>query len=338
MGLFSSFERDFADFLRSVATATSNRGLVARNFLLDEGILAERAQSYNAAGAVRTYGGVDDWEVQHKAYLTREIFLVPPDDGPPMKLSRTELDLCSETFRFIDPRSPYWRSDHQLHLIRVEEIGFISRITRTPPDFLRHWAGEVVKQGLSAPERAELDAALRVWAKAIELRPVFSAYWADVEDLFGDKPGEDKAGWANALRNRLGLSHLNPAERGEAIEVLVFRYAISELPYLIEKGDGFRLLAPPTVLDGNFSPAFFPVPFGSATGYTVELSGDCERLPREVLHPPFGFQSQHLWRVGMIDQPFNSEELPTLRGLHLICIRNHSGRADYAADTDEDLL
>lgn len=338
MGLFAGFDHSFATFLRSVATATSARSLVARNFLLDEGILAERARSYQAAGAVSAYSSEDDWEAQHKAYLVKEIFLAPPGAGPPRELSRTEPDLCSETFRFIDPGSPYWRSDHRLHLIRVEEMGFISRVTRTPPDDLRYWAGELVNQGVSAPERGKLDAALRIWTKAIELRPVFSAYWADVEDLFGDKPGEDKAGWANALRNRLGLAHLNPAERGEAIEVLVFRYAISELPYLIEQGDGFRLLAPPTVLDGNFSPAFFPAPSGSATGYTVELSGDCDRLPQEVLHPPFGFQSSHLWRVGTIDQPFNSDELPTLRGLHLLCVRDRSGRADYAADTDEDLL
>jgi hypothetical protein len=46
MGLLSGFDRGFADFLRSVAAATSSRGLVARNFLLDEGILMEWAQSY----------------------------------------------------------------------------------------------------------------------------------------------------------------------------------------------------------------------------------------------------------------------------------------------------
>lgn len=260
------------------------------------------------------------------------------DNGIPDVLEQADEDLCPETFRQIAPDSPFARADTSLHLLRTEEVSFVSRLSGVPTVRLRDLARDVAHQGTAAAGFAELDAALRSWTRRIELRPVFAAFWEDLSDLFGDAPGEDARGWANGIRDRCGLAHLDPGQRGGPIDVLVFRYRIGSLARIVELGPDVRALVPPTVLDGAFSDAFCPAPRGAVTGHTLDLSGAGTGPRREVLHPAFGFGAAHLWRVGSIDAPFDPAVLGTLRGLHLLWLRGQSSNPAYAVDTDADLL
>jgi hypothetical protein len=45
-----------------------------------------------------------------------------------------------------------------------------------------------------------------------------------------------------------------------------------------------------------------------------------------------------VWRIGTIAEAVDPTALETLRGLHLLWLRRETGRGDYAADTDGDLL
>ncbi len=157
-------------------------------------------------------------------------------------------------------------------------------------------------------------------------------------DLFGESPAADQAGWADRLRDRVGLAHLDPGARGAPIDVLILRYRVGDLARIQELSATGRALVPPTVLDGHFSDAFCPAPTGETTGHTVDLGGDCDAPRREVLHPALAFGARHLWRVGTIQTAFDRGNLETLRGLHLVWLRRETGRADYAADTDGALL
>jgi hypothetical protein len=74
------------------------------------------------------------------------------------------------------------------------------------------------------------------------------------------------------------------------------------------------------------------------TGAAVDLAGDADPPRREVLHPGIAFEPKHVFRVGTIRNPVSLGELPMVRGLHLVAVRTWSGRAEYAAGTDEDLL
>lgn len=260
------------------------------------------------------------------------------DTGLPTEIDAADEDLCPETFRLVAPGSPFASSDQALHLVRTEELSFVARLSGVPPNRLKDLARDVAQRGTAASGFAALDSALRTWAKQIDLRPSFAAFWEDLSDLFGAAPGADPDDWANRLRDRLGLAHLDPGARGEPIDVLIFRYEIGSLARILSLGADVRALVTPTVLDGTFSDAFCPAPLGAMTGHTLDLSGACEGPRREVLHPTLAFGARHLWRIGTVNAPTDLASLGTLRGLHLVWLREQCGSADYAADTDGDLL
>ena len=306
-------------------------GLVGRNFLLDEGVPQERAESY-AAPAPASF---EDWKSHHNTYLDKEVYPLPPDDKRPSVYDLDDVDLTPQTFR-VPARSPYSHSNPKLHLLRLVELDFLHKVLKRPvPDILA-----LAKAALFQPETAKayetFDSLLQSWQKSLALRPVYAAYWEDMADLFGDEPAKDQPDWADQMRDRLGLAHLDPGVRGSQ-DVLVFRYAIEELPP-VRQWRGSAPLMPPTVLDGAFSTAFCPAPADSATGHVVHLDGDDTLLRREVLHPPMDYRAKHLWRVGRVQQPVQPDNLPTARAVHLNAMRQQCGRPDYAESTDGDLL
>jgi len=306
----------------------------ARNFLLDEGIAPERVDSYAELGCMGDHGTIDPWLRLHEAYLKDKVFRLPPGSGLPTSVDRSDEISCPETFRFIDPASPFLSTDSKVHLIRVERLDFIARRSDVDIDRVKALA-EAVAGPLEPKPIRELNLILKAWAQKIEVRPVFAAFLEDVRDLF-EKDSED---WADALRDALGLAHLNPkggAERG--LDVLVFRYPVSDVPGFTGSDRRLRPLVPPTVLDGDFSPAFCPAPHGGLTGHTIDLSAKAKNPRREILHPSVSFQAKQLWKVGTLRRPVNPEDLPTARVLHLWMVRRLGRRDDYARGTDGDLL
>ena len=57
--------------------------LIARNFLLDEGVSPARADTYAAAGAVADHPRYSQWKGSHQAYLTSHVFRTTNAAGPP---------------------------------------------------------------------------------------------------------------------------------------------------------------------------------------------------------------------------------------------------------------
>ena len=338
MGPLSTTDSGFRAFLDRVSADPAQYQMAARNFLLDEGIASARCDSYRDSGAAVDHADRPTWRAQHGKYLGQRVFRPAPDTGLPAEINEADEDLCPETFRLVAPGSPFAYSDKSLHLVRTEELSFVARLSGVPPDRLKDLARDVTQRGTAAVGFADLDSALRTWAKQIDLRPTFAAFWEDLSDLFGATPAADPGDWANRLRDRLGLAHLDPGGRGEPIDVLVFRYEIGSLARILGLGADVRALVTPTVLDGTFSDAFCPAPLGARTGHTLDLSGACERPRREVLHPTLAFGARHLWRIGTVNAPVDLASLGTLRGLHLLWLRGQCGIADYAADTDRDLV
>ena len=174
---------------------------------------------------------------------------------------------------------------------------------------------------------------LAQWARNAEIRPTFAALYEDVETILGGS-----SGWEDRLRDALGLAHCDPGQRGPVIEILVFRYPVSVVPRLRGLDDAHRPLAVPTVLENRFSAAFCPAPQGNASGYVVDLSGSATPVRREVVHPPVAFRAEHLSKLGTVRAAVDSVLLGTARGLHLVAVREIAGLAEYASDTDRDLL
>lgn len=203
-------------------------------------------------------------------------------------------------------------------------------------------AARVLAGGASPDTRDAFEDLLDKWFNAKDGRPVYCGFFADFEDDFFDA---SNTGWADALRDRLGLAHFDPGDLRKPIDILAFKYPVNQVARLVGAATHTRPLIPPTVLDGDFSEAFCPPPAGGLTGHVVNLDWvDLEErrlrsaaLRREVLHPKTRLQAKHLFRVGRIEKPVDFENLPLARAAHLEQVRAASGRADYALGTDEDL-
>lgn len=337
MGPLSTLDAGFKDFLQQNSAIKGEKRFPARNFLLEENISAERCASYQANGAATAHANGADWDAAHEKYLRQQVFRPGPATGVPKTIEQDDEDICPETFRALASNSPFAHSAESLYLVRTEELSFISRLSGVNAQELKTWANDVVQNGSSAKSFEGLNSALRGWSKGIDLRPVFAAYWEDQQDLFGKSPIDDAVGWANQLRDRLGLAHLDPNDRGGPIDVIVFRYPIKNLAQIETLATDMRALMPPSVLDGKFSQAFCPSPNGQKTGYTLDLSGELNSPQREVLHPTLAFTADNVFRVGTIDTDVDLESMDMFRGLHLMWLREQCANADYALDTDGDL-
>jgi hypothetical protein len=212
--------------------------LVARNFLLDEGVVPERMESYGELNCLGEHADAAEWKGLHEGYLAERVFRPPDGPGLPRSIDPTDEDGCPESFRLFDASSDFPKADRKLHLIRVEQADFIAQKSSVPVSEIMSLAQEVVASpGSAAAQR--LNDVLSKWARNVDLRPRFAAFLDDVIDLFGATPDADPPGWADTLRDSLGLA-----------------------------------LVPPTVLDSFFSDAFFPAPRRAKTGHVVHLGGD----------------------------------------------------------------
>ena len=314
---------------------------MARNFVLDEGVVTERAASYASAGCTVPHRDLGDWKMLHAKYLKGHVFLPTEDDGPPSLLDPTEPDEMPETFRHIDKGSPFLGTSATVMLVRVEELRFVADSIGEPPDLVRSLVRKVLGGGKSRNARDEraLNDVLERWFCELDQRPVFAAFWEDVKDLFALEPAKDQDGWADILRDRMGLAHFDPQARTSAAqEILVFRYPVSALPRIKGTGGKRRPLVTPTVLDGTFSDAFCPSPRGCTTGHVINLKTATGSLRREVLHPRLAFRASHLWRLGTLRRGVDHDDLHNQRAVHLLMIRDETGRQDYADGTDWDLF
>lgn len=320
---------DWSNFLRQLAGSGQRvPAFVARNFILDEGVSEARSSSYAHSGGAAPHASYGAWIKAHRAYLEAKVFRQHFGAGLPLTLDRGDEDRCPETFR----GSQYLEYDLQLDLIRVEELRGFAQVAGLPEQEVRRAADQWLQHGGPQAKQGWEDV-LAQWARNAEIRPTFAALYEDVEAVLGGS-----SGWEDRLRDALGLAHCDPAQRGRPIEILVFRYPVSVVPKLRGFNHARRPLAVPTVLEGRFSAAFCPAPQGNASGYVVDLSGSATPVRREVVHPPVPFRAEHLSKFGTVRAGVNPLLLGTARGLHLVAVREIAGRAEYASDTDRDLL
>nr|VFJ67252.1 MAG: hypothetical protein BECKFW1821C_GA0114237_101149 [Candidatus Kentron sp. FW] len=342
--LFTNYDPDFASFLAGTASLDNDHWPLARNFLLDERVSRGRAECYGKHGAIAGHESITAWRRCHEVYLEKEIFVRGDGEEPPRRINAQDPDICPETFRYPMAFSSLGGTSGS-HLIRVEKISdLMDTLNQSFEDVLAWTMGALAKK----PDPLQnLDVLLRQFAFQRDCRPAFAGIWEDLSDLFGETPDEDPSHWADALRDRLGLYHYDPKQSSTAdpdkpgpIGILVFRYPVEVVPCLSGLDDGMRPLAVPCVLDGDFSPAFFPSPRESDTGHAMDLADirPCDKLTREVLHPAMRLQAEHLFRVGSITRPVNPNVIQDRRSFHLICLQERFDRSEYGQHTDRDLL
>lgn len=327
MAHFGKFDR----FLEKEANKPGNRRFIARNFLLDEGVSASRVSAYKDLAATDGIATQTEWKNRHEHYLTERIRLPRPTDyRVPRSIDPTALRDCPETFREGATFCSFGATDPSYDLIRIVNAERMAWYAPRPDQFI----GLVEDYLASNSEEARLaiGSTISFWLEPRDLRPVFAAFWYGVRDLLEDGP-ED---WADQLRDRLGLIRFNPVG-GRKIPVLIFRYPVRLVPKIAKPRAECRALAVPTVLDGEWSESFCPVPSGQEAGFAIDLSAGLEHRAQEVVHPHVRFSVEHLCRIGYISRRV-PDDLSEARLAHLLWVQEASGRDDYALMTDGDLL
>ncbi len=333
--LTSVLPSDFVELLHreAVDTNSGNRRFIPRNFLLDEGVVEERGASYRQVIADERPSDFAAWGGAHEGYLTERVSIPrAPDATDGMSHQSDRPDSLPETFRHPAAFARFGGAHSSVLLLRVEPVTPIARLAAVAGADVVDLAHAISNGEPTTSRQAQrLDGLLGLWQNQLDSRPVFAGFFECFKDWFGDQPAADRNGWADHLRNALGLYHLSAGTT-----VLVFRYSVGEIRLWRGTTDT-RPLVPPTVLDGRHSEAFCPAPAKRPTGHTVDLAAGGLEPAGEVLHPWIPFTSRNLFRVGTIDQPVPAI-LDEARGTHLLAIRDLSAIMDYGSDTDADLV
>ncbi|MCG8457338.1 MAG: hypothetical protein MI919_13765 [Holophagales bacterium] len=327
----------FASFLEKEGAGDGhvpdNSRFPARNFLLDENVPVSRSHGYEEYGVARGFTTRGEWAGAHWRYLRNAVYLDRPMNGAPGTLDPKNRKRCPETFRLDDNLTSYGKAHSDLHLLRVIDAKRLCDRAGRPLSAVVDGALDVARARAEEtepdPAKALLfESALGQWNRQCDLRPCFATFYAEHEDLFENSA--ELEGWANELRNRLGLAHIDPGARGERV-IFVFRYSVDEVP----KRKGFRgkPLAVPSVLDIDLSEAFCPAPKDVGHGHTVHLAGTAPRPCREVLHPYMDFEAKHLFQVGRVTAAVPADLEPARRA-HLEALRSLAGRPDYGTHTE----
>jgi hypothetical protein len=323
---------NLARFLESEAARPDEDRFAARNFLLDERASDGRSSSYEAALLSRSVVDRPTWVAAHQDYLEDRVFVQSVEARPPVALQISDGDPCvAETFvgtpGYVGTNPG--RDDYFVHL---ENLAFLqAAFSRSVED--REALDELLTtvgkgDAPTSDVRSRVDEVLLSWRR--DLRPCFATPFADVQDIVEDQT----PAWANRFRDAAGLHHYDPVVWGIDIEVVLFRYHLSEVP---SRSSGGAALVAPCVLDGRISNAFCPSPVTEGVaGRAVSLDPPTTPI-REFVHAPIQLLAAHIFRTGAItSRP--AVPLQTSRKEHLQWLRSRPNQASYAASTDSDLI
>ena len=301
---------------------------LARNFRLERTLAPERTASYVGTDDIDLGSGPLDerlarWNEHHNRYLTDHV-----RGGWRGDLFDASSPSAPETFRLRTNLDEYGEADDAVDLVRLEDLGDIAILAGANLDRLRTLVEQVAQErrcagsSVTSAQARELDDVLLAWQESprTDDRPIFACFWEDARATLED-PSD---GWADELRDRLGMAHHDPRlrRRTGGMDVLAFRYPVRLIPRASRAAP--RFLARPTVLDGGLSPSFFTFRTGSGRGCAVDLKSRADEPWQEVVHPAVTFAAAHVWAGGVIREP-GPASLEDPRLGHYLAIRESAG-------------
>jgi hypothetical protein len=208
--------------------------------------------------------------------------------------------------------------DTAQRIIRLEQV--LDRV-RIPG---AQMTPDEVRDAFDAGDDSAVDRYLAQWNAARDGRPAFAA-WKD--EVRAELLAPD---WADALRDRLGLAHYNPAP--SAIPVVLMEYTVGDVLLAAASSATTHAIVSPTVLDGGPWPWFFPSPAELAYGRTMPLPPSRHHLLVELLHVKMPYRHNHIARFGAIRKPIGSVNMRDLRNRHLAALRLAGRRPDFGEE------
>jgi hypothetical protein len=341
MSAFSEIMPSFEAFLmraKEDLTLAPGRGgvpqntcLIPQNFLIEERLERSRVESYAAIMSSTGPANFNEWETLHKDYLGEHVFC---GDRPPAHnyhfVERDNPIVCPETFRTSEALCAFQETDLHTELIRLVQVPDISAILnlREEEDIFSLGEQVVADKRHDNPAWQKLSLIFREAQMLSDYRPVFAAFYEDFLDELRDQANTS---WADQLRDRVGLYHINQDQIGGLPRrVFLFQYKVQELPHHTEAAArNRRPLAVPVVLDHRLSEAFCPAPRELDRGRVLNLKENAPEVPaREILHLFMPLQVEHLVRVGFVTTPV-PDDLSKARRDHLLWLQLLAERKDY---------
>jgi hypothetical protein len=301
-----AFERQkfdlFTELLKSNAKGSDiEMRCNAENFLLEERLTEAREDNYEEF--LKYPVDKDSWYNVHKNYVYQKIYI---------KLETPET--------FADINNPNLISiDVDQYLVRLENVSELSRLYGGTLDQMMKQLQDFAKNPKKPENQNITKDFFYKWNRKRDRRPLFSGFWGEVKDIFTDEHGNpiENKDWANQLRDRFGLGHLDPGN-DEPIPVLVFRYQVKDVfPF---NPDNPKVIAIPTVLDSRLSSFFCSTPKkGWNEGQALDLSSGDEndyRINSEILHMGIEYNPEFLYNAGWITKS-PGKTLEQARKIHL---------------------
>ena len=309
-----AFQRDkfknFSSLLKSIQGLSPEERAVAENFILEERISEPREDSYEQFLASPNDSG--DWNFNHEDYVSNKIKLFHGHGDP-------------ETFTDINRLN--WLPDLEPNqmLIRIENLEQLVEVVRYDADLT-----QLIDYFTNYIDNKDRDSANVIKGFLFhcnsfrDLRPAFVGFWGEVKDLLEKNVNE----WANKLRDRFGLGHLDPFN-GKPIPILVFRYRVSDvIKFAKPQNQNFATI--PTVLDSSLSPYFCPTPQGWNEGQTLDLSPGTVNnyaFNLEILHRYIDYEIEYVYRLGWISEA-PGKTCEQARRIHFEYIKDDFKNAD----------
>ena len=208
----------------------------------------------------------------------------------------------------------------------VEPIQKIVRLERIDR-FLEHGDGltfDSLKAALESRDSDRLSALTDRFSEFAGERPSFVAFRSEVSDDLG------QSDWLKRIIDRLGLYHHYPFVPGKPYRFALMEYTAADVIEQARRKGISRCFSLATVLECQNNPAFFPVPRGTAHGFTVDLRERTPRKPsvREILHIRFDYAPKHVKRLA----EWSGADLPDIeasRHRHRDTLRAETGNADF---------
>lgn len=323
---------------RTLTTLTPEERAVWENLHAEERVSPARASKYTTAingSVLPALNDLDAFTTRHKnAYLEKAVHL---DKAEPQ---------LPDTFDAALNGANHWPGiDDDVALYRLEDPSFAvggSGVDVMELQQAIDLAHDVSADGSSRGHaRAVLNRVTDNWNDRRDRRPSFATTHDEIAALLA-APG---TGWAEALRDELGLGHYDP-KLGAPITVILMRYTVREVRQC--KAAGVQAFCIPTMLDGTVNPCFVPTPVpGLAAkgsewqmGRAINLAATSEsdygtRMRAELVHSYVDYRPEHLVRWGFISRPVR-RNLAQLRTFHLSWLRLLTDR-DTGAPFDTDL-
>ncbi|WP_264492160.1 hypothetical protein [Rhodobacter sp. KR11] len=167
-----------------------------------------------------------------------------------------------------------------------------------------------------------LNSFCNTWNSLRDHRPAFSTLLSSVADAV------ESPGWAEILRDQLGLAHFDGAH--VPLPVALCKFSVKDVCREWTNSPPWQTSTPitkPTVLDSDLWEHYFPAPRTVPHGQAMALTPctDAAAIKLELLNARVTYRPENIWKVGQIVTRAPLSDITSLRRSHREALEHAHG-------------